>query len=225
MGTLPPVLALGVCTRPASAAEFTLKVRRSEFIAALFPAADAEAARAVLEEIRRRHFSAAHHCPAWRTGFPATEEFCSDDGEPSGTAGRPILGELKKVNLCNAAVVVTRYFGGVKLGVRGLIEAYSAAAAGAVRKAVLEKCGLFRALTLRCGYSELSAVSHLLKTMGIPGSRYRVQYGQDVLISAQVAASLEASAAEKLSDFSSRQLLAADPLWGGTELLVLKDGE
>ena len=61
--------------------------------------------------------------------------------------------------------------------------------------------------------------------MGRPGSRYRVQYGQDVLISAQVAASREASAAEKLSDFSSRQLLAADPLWGGTELLVLKDGE
>lgn len=225
MGTLPQVLALEGCTRPAGSSEFTLKEKRSEFIASLFPAADADAARSALDEVRRRHFGASHHCPAWRVGFPVTEEFCSDDGEPSGTAGLPILGELKKRNLCSAVIVVTRYFGGVKLGVRGLIEAYSAAAAGAIERAALEKCGLFRLLSLHCGYSELSSVSHLLRSMGIPDSRLRVEYGSEVTISAQVAAALETAAAKQLSDFTARQLLTADPLWGKTELLTLKNGE
>ncbi len=164
-------MEIAPCFRPLETAEFTLKERRSEFIASLHPAATADEARSFLEEIRRRNLSATHNCHAWRVNYPSGEEFSSDDGEPSGTAGRPILGVLQSANMWNVAVVVTRYFGGVKLGVRGLIDAYSAAAQGVLSRAKPQKSLAYRAVTLRCGYPQLADARHLIKIAGIPESR------------------------------------------------------
>ncbi|MBP5212153.1 MAG: YigZ family protein [Pyramidobacter sp.] len=172
MGALPGQLALS-CLRPAAPAFFTLKEKRSEFIAALFPAAGTDEARAALDAVRLEHKQATHNCPAWRIGFPAVEEFSSDDGEPSGTAGRPILGCLQKVGLCNAVLVVTRYFGGVKLGVRGLIDAYSAAAAGVIAQTRTETVRPFRQLRLHSSYDRISSLSHALRSSGISDDRVR----------------------------------------------------
>ncbi len=226
MGTLPRGLAVEPCLRPLEPAEFTLREKRSEFIAALYPAATADEARAALEEVRRRHYSATHNCPAWRVSYPATEEFSSDDGEPGGTAGRPILGVLQKAGMCNAVIVVTRYFGGVKLGVRGLIDAYSAAAEGAAARAKTERSLPFRSVALRCGYPALGDAKHLVKSAGIPDRRVKTDYGAEIVLTLTVAPALEERLREKLETYEARQILIGPPAWSEKPILAAAgDGE
>ncbi|ABR31094.1 hypothetical protein SU69_06300 [Thermosipho melanesiensis] len=101
-------------------------IKRSQFIATFSHVESVKEAKSFIREISKKYNDATHNCPAYRVmENKQIIEFSSDNGEPSGTAGRPILGALKKFDLLNVAVVVTRYFGGVKLGVRGLIDAYS----------------------------------------------------------------------------------------------------
>ncbi len=111
---------------PAQAAEAEITVVNSRFIANLAPVFSVETAREFISDIRRSHPTAAHHVPAYIIGGgAAVTTHCSDDGEPSGTAGRPALAVLSGSGLGDVAVVVTRYFGGVKLGTGGLVRAYS----------------------------------------------------------------------------------------------------
>lgn len=220
MGTLPLVLALDqVCRRPAVPAVYSFKEKRSEFIAALFPAAASDEARAVLESVRKEHHGATHNCPAWRVGYPEVEEFCSDDGEPGGTAGRPLLGALQKAGLFNAVLVVTRYFGGVKLGVRGLIDAYGAAAAGVVERASIETALPFKELELHCGYEQLAALSHAVKSAGVAEKYLRSAYGADITLSLLVAPAFEERLRALLDSYEGRRLLAAPPRWSENYVL------
>lgn len=116
------------------------KDRGSKFIAYAWPARSEAEALAYLETLRKEHFKARHHCFAWRFGLDGLRFRANDDGEPSGTAGRPILGQIDAVGLTDIVVVVVRYFGGVLLGASGLIHAYREAAAEALRAAeVVEK--------------------------------------------------------------------------------------
>lgn len=111
--------------RPAEAAS---RERSSKFLAFAYPVRDEERIRETLDALRKRFYDATHHCYAWRLG-PTGETFRSnDDGEPSGTAGRPILGQLLSAGVTDCLIVVVRYFGGTKLGVPGLIAAYREAA-------------------------------------------------------------------------------------------------
>lgn len=107
-------------------AEF--KDRGSRFIAYAFPIESVEDFKARLEEIKKEHAKATHHCFAYRIGTDKNTFRASDDGEPSGTAGKPILGQIDSNNLTNILVVVVRYFGGTQLGVPGLINAYKTSA-------------------------------------------------------------------------------------------------
>ncbi len=106
-------------------AEF--KDRGSRFIAYAYPVSTVEEAKQYIKQIKKEHGKAAHHCFAYRTGFEEALFRISDDGEPSGTAGRPILGQIDSKQLTNILVVVVRYFGGTLLGVPGLIHAYKTA--------------------------------------------------------------------------------------------------
>lgn len=106
-------------------AEF--KDRGSRFIAYAYPVSTVEEAKQYIKQIKKEHGKAAHHCFAYRTGFEEALFRISDDGEPSGTAGRPILGQIDSKQLTNILVVVVRYFGGTLLGVPGLIHAYKIA--------------------------------------------------------------------------------------------------
>ena len=113
---------------PLAPARAEILVANSRFIASLAPADSTEAARAYIAAIRQELPDATHHVPAFILGGGnATTEYCSDDGEPSGTSGRPLLAVLKGSGLGNAVVVVTRYFGGTLLGTGGLVKAYTEA--------------------------------------------------------------------------------------------------
>lgn len=110
-----------------------LKDRGSRFIAHAFPIQTAEDFKKRLKELKEEHPKAAHHCFAYRLGTDGNNFRASDDGEPSGSAGKPILGQIDSKGLTNIAVVVVRYFGGTLLGVPGLINAYKTSASFALQ--------------------------------------------------------------------------------------------
>lgn len=141
--------------------------KRSRFIATVRSCESEEEAAAFIEEMKKKYWDARHNCSAFVIGSRGELTRCSDDGEPSGTAGRPMLEVLLGEGIRNIAVVVTRYFGGVLLGTGGLVRAYTQAV-----KAGLENC---RTGTMRAGcevevttdYNGIGKILYLLKGMGI----------------------------------------------------------
>lgn len=121
----------------AAPVERELEVRKSRFIARIEPVASVEKADAVIAAVRKRYWDARHNCTAMVTGLWADQARSSDDGEPSGTAGIPMLEVLRRRELTDVVAVVTRYFGGVKLGAGGLVRAYSTAVSEALDEAHL----------------------------------------------------------------------------------------
>ncbi len=145
-----------------SRSEFTVK--RSKFISSAKPVETPDEAEEFIRSVRAEHFDAKHNVFAYRTLGGAQK--CSDDGEPQGTGGVPVLNAVIKSGAVNAAVVVTRYFGGVLLGAGGLIRAYSRAASDALSKAgiiTMEPCIFAQT---HCSYGEYKTVSRLILLCG-----------------------------------------------------------
>ncbi len=118
----------------------TYREKASKFLALAFPVSGEEEIRQQLQAIRKEYFDANHHCYAWQLGYEQPSFRMNDDGEPSGTAGRPIYGQIQSFHLTDIMVVVVRYFGGTKLGVSGLIQAYKTTARIALEEAtIIEK--------------------------------------------------------------------------------------
>lgn len=111
------------------------KEKGSKFISIAYPIANEEEVKELLNNLRKEYYDARHHCFAYSIGVSGNQWRVNDDGEPSGTAGRPIYGQIMSKNLTNVLIVVVRYFGGTKLGVSGLINAYKLAAADALENA------------------------------------------------------------------------------------------
>ncbi|HHX10966.1 MAG TPA: YigZ family protein [Firmicutes bacterium] len=122
---------------PLSRAKAELIIKKSRFIGHVFPAFSEEEAVKHIESVKQEHLDATHNVYAYSVGVGSFAEKASDDGEPRGTAGYPVLEVIKKRNLQNVVCVVTRYFGGIKLGAGGLVRAYSNAASSALDKAGL----------------------------------------------------------------------------------------
>ena len=123
----------------ATTAEF--RDRGSRFIAYAYPVNTVDEVKARVQALKKEHSKANHHCVAFRIGIDGKLFRASDDGEPSGSAGRPILGQIDSAGLTNTLVVVVRYFGGTLLGVPGLINAYKEVTAAALKDAAItEKC-------------------------------------------------------------------------------------
>ncbi len=138
-------------------------IERSRFITHVFYVETEAVARANLDKLRKKYSDATHNCYAYITDFGLTTK-SSDDGEPSGTAGVPILEVLKNKKLVNVLVVVTRYFGGVKLGAGGLVRAYSGACRDAVTACGVREFFVCDLMTVTVGYEELN----LLKREVLP---------------------------------------------------------
>lgn len=139
----------------------------SKFLAFAYPVSTEEEIKQILASLRKEYFDARHHCYAWRLGLSGEPFRMNDDGEPSSTAGRPIYGQLLSQELSDILVVVVRYFGGVKLGVPGLIRAYKTATQDALANAtVIEKIA-GEHFTVKFGYLQMNDVMKALKEMGI----------------------------------------------------------
>lgn len=138
------------------------KVKGSRFIGEAFPVATEAEAEAQLEAVRRREHAATHHCWALRLGTDGQRFRYSDDGEPSGTAGIPILRQIDARELTDVLVVVTRYFGGTKLGTGGLLRAYGEAAAAVLDAATVEVRIERVPVRLRFAYADTSPAMHAL---------------------------------------------------------------
>jgi uncharacterized YigZ family protein len=160
------------------------KIKGSRFWAFARPVSDEEGARAFVEELRRLH-KAGHHCHAWRLGMgedPLSRS--SDDGEPGGTAGRPILREIEARGLRDVCVVVLRWFGGTKLGTGGLVRAYGGAARALLEEAPTREVIVTQTARLRFDYPDTALVEGVLRERGLrPASS---DYGADVKLSVEV---------------------------------------
>lgn len=143
------------------------KDRNSKFIAYAYPVPTEAAALAQLELLRKEHFKARHHCFAWRLGPDGARHRANDDGEPSGTAGRPILGQIDACGLTDVLIVVVRYFGGTLLGTSGLIQAYRESAAEALRQGQIVEKIIRDHFVFDVDYALLPDVMQAVKKLGV----------------------------------------------------------
>lgn len=141
--------------------------KKSRFIAEVYPVASEEQAMAKLEEVRKRYWDARHHCWAYVIGKNPAAERMSDDGEPAGTAGKPILEVIKGRSLTDVLVIVTRYFGGTLLGTGGLVRAYGQAASeGLSNSRIITRIYGFK-LKISTNYTDLGKIQYLLGKQGL----------------------------------------------------------
>ena len=145
----------------SSTAEF--KDRGSKFIAYAFPIQTADDFKKQLHDLKKEHPKAVHHCFAYRIGTDGNNFRSSDDGEPSGTAGKPILGQIDSKELVNVAIVVVRYWGGTLLGVPGLINAYKASAAMALQVTPIVQKQVELLYNIEFDYTQMNDVMMILK--------------------------------------------------------------
>ena len=142
--------------------EYSEQIRKSHFIGHLAPVECPEEVKEFVNTINTRYKNATHNCWAYVIGINGETSHCSDAGEPSGTAGKPILGALQKYRLSNVICVVTRYFGGTKLGIRGLIEAYRHITEETIKRTRLKEMILQDYFEIITDYNQADKLKHTL---------------------------------------------------------------
>ena len=147
----------------AKPSEGFYKDKGSKFYAFAYPLKKEEETKEILDKLRKQYYDARHHCYAYIMGFEKEVSRINDDGEPSGTAGKPIYGQMLSYDVTDILIVVIRYFGGVKLGVRGLINAYKFAAADALSNARIVKRRIKDIYELHYDYHMMNKVMYLIK--------------------------------------------------------------
>lgn len=147
----------------AKPAEGSYSEKRSKFLAYAFPVQNEQEVKERLAEIQKKHWDARHHCYAYILGAHKDAYRLNDNGEPSGTAGRPIYGQLLSKDVTNTLVIVVRYFGGIKLGVSGLQNAYKVAAREALDAAVIEERTVQETYRVTFEYVKMNDIMQILK--------------------------------------------------------------
>lgn len=148
----------------AAPSEGFFKDRGSRFLAYAYSVYSEEDIKACLEDLRKEHKKARHHCYGWRLGMDKNNYRANDDGEPSGTAGKPILGQIDSFETTNVLIVVIRYFGGTKLGTSGLINAYRTAARAAMENAEIIQKTQDEVHRIEFDYAIMNEVMTLIKS-------------------------------------------------------------
>ena len=139
------------------------KEKGSRFISLAYPVVTEDEIREIVSRLKEKYYDARHHCYAWRLGAAKIHFRANDDGEPSSTAGKPILGQIQSNDLTNILIVVIRYFGGIKLGVSGLINAYREAAADAIANAEIIEKTVDEQIRIRFSYLAMNDVMKIVK--------------------------------------------------------------
>lgn len=148
-------------------AEGLFKDNGSRFISFAFPVETEEEVKSIVGDLKKKYHDARHHCYAYRLGYLGDKFRANDDGEPSSSAGRPILGQIDSRGLSDVLVVVVRYFGGIKLGIPGLIRAYKTSTAEALDKAGSVEKIAGKWFSVRFGYEAMNSVMKILKDMDL----------------------------------------------------------
>lgn len=163
-----------------------IKIKRSVFICSLEKAQTIESAKQFISETSKNNKTATHNCWAYIIGDKAQTYHCSDAGEPSGTAGKPMLNALFHHDLTDVAAVVTRHYGGVKLGVRGLMDAYFQSVESAVKKAVLVRKVLRIPYKIELGYEFNDTFLNQIRAMGakVAATQYSEKIVHDIVVEA-----------------------------------------
>ena len=181
-----------------SGGEAEIVEKKSRFIATVRPVKTEEEALAFLEEMKKKYWDARHNCYVYSIGMNREFTRCSDDGEPSGTAGRPMLDVILGEDIYNVAVVVTRYFGGVLLGTGGLVRAYSKAVQEglAASKVILKQKGI--ALKITTDYTGLGKIQYIAGERNIPvlDSEYTDKVVMKLLVPVQDVGSVQKAITE-----------------------------
>ncbi len=154
----------------AGPSEGLFKDNGSRFIAFAYPVETEEEVKQIVGSLKKEYHDARHHCYAYRIGYKGDLFRANDDGEPSSSAGRPILGQIDSNGLSDILIVVVRYFGGIKLGIPGLIRAYKTSSADAIaNNSIITKIAMKRYL-LKFGYDSMNSVMKMVKDMSLEQS-------------------------------------------------------
>jgi len=181
-----------------SASHGIYKEKGSRFVSLAAPVSDLEEVKTIIDKIRKENHDARHHCYAYMIGNERTVWRVNDDGEPSGTAGRPILGQINSFGLTNIIIVVSRYFGGTLLGVSGLINAYRSAAASAIQNAELTEKTVKEYYEIFYPYISMNEVMKILKEEDVG------QTGQSFDLECRILINFRVSAKDKILNRLSR---------------------
>lgn len=194
--------------------------KKSRFIATVTPVTSEEEALSFIEQTKKKYWDAKHNCSAYVIGTKNELARCSDDGEPARTAGRPMLEVLLAEGIHDAAVVVTRYFGGVLLGTGGLVRAYQAAVkAGLAASTIIEKT-FGRQLTIAADYTDFGKLQYIAAAEKIP--LLSVEYTDAVTVTLFVSAAQEALLTKKLTEATNGRVA----ITAGTEsFFAILDGK
>ncbi len=188
---------------PEHSVTYEEKIKRSVFIANLEICRNEIEAKNFLAKIISQHRDATHNCRAYI--FEDNSEYFSDDGEPSGTAGRPILNAIKKSELVNVMVIVTRYFGGIKLGVRGLIDAYGGVAEKALSMSGRVQKILTSKIKISLEYNSMGLITRLLENFGALNLIW--EYNEAVNVIADIPINLLENILHELEELKARKII------------------
>ena len=178
--------------------EGLFKDNGSRFIAKAYPVESEEEVKMIVGSLKKEYHDARHHCYAYRLGYRGDVFRANDDGEPSSSAGRPILGQIDSNGLSDILIVVVRYFGGIKLGIPGLIRAYKTSSSDAISNAEIVTKIASRRYSLNFGYVAMNDVMRMVKDLGLE------QKGQDFGTECRLDLSVRLSAEKDFLDRVSK---------------------
>ena len=184
--------------------EGLFKDKGSRFIALAYPVETEAEVKEIVASLKKEYHDARHHCYAYRLGADGAKYRANDDGEPSGSAGRQILGQIDSAGLSDILVVVIRYFGGILLGVPGLIRAYKSSTSDALAAAVIKEKVAGKNYRLTFDYLDMNAVMKVIKDLSLPQSEQ--DFGERCSIMLRVRLSLEDDFLSRMSGIPSASL-------------------
>ena len=182
----------------AAEAKGLFKDNGSRFIAHAYPVETEEEVKEIVAALKKEYFDARHHVYAYRLGYMGDKFRANDDGEPSGSSGRPVLGQIDSLGLSDVLVVVVRYFGGIKLGIPGLIRAYKSSTADALANAEIVEKIASKVYRVHFGYMSMNSVMKVLKDMGLEQKNQK--FDMECSIDVTVRLSLVDSFTERIND-------------------------
>jgi uncharacterized YigZ family protein len=182
----------------AAEAKGLFKDNGSRFIAHAYPVETEEEVKEIVATLKKEYFDARHHVYAYRLGYMGDKFRANDDGEPSGSSGRPVLGQIDSLGLSDVLVVVVRYFGGIKLGIPGLIRAYKSSTADALANAEIVEKIASKVYRVHFGYMSMNSVMEVLKDMGLEQKNQK--FDMECSIDVTVRLSLVDTFTERMDD-------------------------